>query len=99
MMQVLLLLSLVSTVGAFSSTATSGLPTYNIQTRRWAPAPDAERPYGIGRTLLGNGPVPAFTCLTQADNYLQAVYKFQASEGCTLRYAQGNMDQYKFIAG
>jgi len=89
-----ILLSIASSVGAFSTEATGGLPTYNPKNQRWLPAPDAEQPYGIGRTLLGNGPVPAFTRLTQPGNYMQAVWKFQASEKCTIRYAQGNMDQY-----
>ena len=95
-----LLLSTIVSVNAFgsfqakSNGKTKGLPTFDKNTQRWSPAPDAEEPYGIGRTLLGNGPVPAFTRLTSGDDYFQAVYKFQASEKCTTRYAQGNMDAY-----
>ncbi|VEU40770.1 unnamed protein product [Pseudo-nitzschia multistriata] len=99
---VVLLLSTLSLVNAFGSfgskkaspAATSPLPTFDKNTGKWSPAPNAEEPYGIGRTLLGNGPVPAFTRLTQSEDYMQAVYKFQASEKCTVRYAQGNMDAY-----
>ena len=96
-----ILLSTISVVNAFGSfqskssgTSTKGLPTFDKKSQRWSPAPDAEEPYGIGRTLLGNGPVPALTRLTQSDDYFQAVYKFQANEKCTIRYAQGNMDAY-----
>ena len=90
-------ISVVNAFGSFQSKSggnTKGLPTFDKETQRWSPAPDAEEPYGIGRTLLGNGPVPTFTRLTQSDDYFQAVYKFQASEKCTIRYAQGNMDAY-----
>lgn len=90
-------LSLVNAFGSFgkSKAATKGgLPTFDTKTQRWSPAPDAEEPYGIGRTLMGNGPVPFFTRLTSPDDYMQAVYKFQANEKCTIRYAQGNMDAY-----
>mmetsp|Transcript_5506 Transcript_5506/g.10047 ORF Transcript_5506/g.10047 Transcript_5506/m.10047 type:complete len:180 (-) Transcript_5506:283-822(-) len=93
---VFLLSTIISLVGAFSSTPTGddGMPKYNINTQKWSPTPNAEPPYGIGRTLLGNGPMPAFTRLTKPGEYMQAVYKFQASEKCTIRYAQGNMDAY-----
>lgn len=95
---IVLLLSALSLVNAFGTkkapTKTPGLPTFDKKTQLWSPAPGAEEPYGIGRTLLGNGPVPAFTRLTQPDDYMQAVYKFQAKEKCTIRYAQGNMDAY-----
>jgi len=96
-----LLLSTISLVNAFGSfkakskaPATKGMPTFDKTTQLWSPAPDAEEPYGIGRTLLGNGPLPAFTRLTSPDDYMQAVYKFQANEKSTVRYAQGNMDAY-----
>ena len=85
------------TVSAFTPevVSTKLLPTFDKSTQQWSPSSDnPEEPYGIGRTLLGNGPVPAFTRLTQSDDYLQAVYKFQASEKCTVQYAQGNMDAY-----
>merc|ERR1740117_2365153 len=91
-------LSLVNAFGSFgakSKAATkTGMPTFDKATQLWSPAPDAEEPYGIGRTLLGNGPLPAFTRLTGPDDYMQAVYKFQANEKSTIRYAQGNMDAY-----
>ena len=91
-------LSLVSAFGSFQgkskAAAKGGYPTFDKKTQRWSPAPNAEEPYGLGRTLLGNGPVPFFTRLTQSDDYMQAVYKFQASEKCTIRCAQGNMDAY-----
>jgi hypothetical protein len=91
-------ISLVTAFGSFQgkskATVKGGLPTFDKTTQKWSPAPDAEEPYGIGRTLLGNGPVPTFTRLTNPDDYMQAVYKFQASEKCTTRYAQGNMDAY-----
>ena len=88
-------LSLVSAFGPKSKAATKGgFPTFDKATQKWSPAPDAEEPYGLGRTLLGNGPVPFFTRLTQEEDYMQAVYKFQATEKCTVRYAQGNMDAY-----
>lgn len=91
-------LSLVNAFGSFQGKSKAavkgGFPTFDRKTERWSPAPDAEEPYGIGRTLLGNGPVPFFTRLTQGDDYMQAVYKFQAREKCTIRYAQGNMDAY-----
>jgi len=96
-----LILSTLSLVNAFNSfkgntnaSSKAGLPTFDKKTQLWSPAPDAEEPYGIGRTLLGNGPVPAFTRLTSPDDYMQAVYKFQATQKCTIRYAQGNMDAY-----
>ena len=94
-------LSLVNAFGSFgkskatSSTKAIGMPTFDKTTQLWSPSPDAtEEPYGLGRTLLGNGPVPAITRLTQTDDYMQAVYKFQANEKCGIRYAQGNMDAY-----
>jgi len=97
----LFLLSTISLVNAFGSfkgkpkaTEKTALPTFEKSTQLWSPSPDAEEPYGIGRTLLGNGPLPAFTRLTQSDDYMQAVYKFQANEKSTVRYAQGNMDAY-----
>jgi hypothetical protein len=88
-----------SVANAFSSSstqvATSLLPTFDKKTQRWSPAEGSEEePYGLGRTLLGNGPVPAFTRITQSDDYMQAVLKFQANEKSTIRYAQGNMDAY-----
>lgn len=97
---IVLLLSTLSLVNAFGSfgkpkaAAKGAYPTFDPKTQKWSPAPDAEEPYGLGRTLLGNGPVPFFTRLTQSEDYMQAVYKFQASEKCTIRYAQGNMDAY-----
>mmetsp|Transcript_22571 Transcript_22571/g.53282 ORF Transcript_22571/g.53282 Transcript_22571/m.53282 type:complete len:181 (-) Transcript_22571:88-630(-) len=99
---IVLLLSTLSLVNAFGSfgskkaapTSTPPLPTFDAKTQTWSPAPNAEEPYGIGRTLLGNGPVPTFTRLTNPDDYMQAVYKFQATQKCTVRYAQGNMDAY-----
>ncbi len=97
---IVLLLSTVSLANAFGSfgkttAATKGaFPTFDPKTQKWSPTADAEEPYGLGRTLLGNGPVPFFTRLTQPDDYMQAVYKFQATEKCTIRYAQGNMDAY-----
>mmetsp|Transcript_888 Transcript_888/g.2068 ORF Transcript_888/g.2068 Transcript_888/m.2068 type:complete len:178 (+) Transcript_888:124-657(+) len=91
-------LSLVNAFGSFQgkskAATTGGLPTFDKKSQKWSPAVDAEEPYGIGRTLLGNGPVPFFTRLTSPDDYMQAVYKFQANEKCTIRYAQGNMDAY-----
>jgi len=90
-------LSLVNAFGSFgkSKAATKGaFPTFDTNTQKWSPASDAEEPYGVGRTLMGNGPVPFFTRLTSPDDYMQAVYKFQANEKCTVRYAQGNMDAY-----
>ena len=89
-----------SVANAFSSSsstqvATSLLPTFDKKTQRWSPAEGSEEePYGLGRTLLGNGPVPAITRITQSDDYMQAVLKFQANEKSTIRYAQGNMDAY-----
>jgi hypothetical protein len=89
-----------SIANAFSSSSTtqvttSLLPTFDKKTQRWSPAEGSEEePYGLGRTLLGNGPVPAFTRITQSDDYMQAVLKFQANEKSTIRYAQGNMDAY-----
>jgi hypothetical protein len=102
MMKILVLLlstlSLVNAFGSFgakSKAATkTGMPTFDTKTQLWSPAADAEEPYPIGRTLLGNGPLPAFTRLTNSDDYMQAVYKFQANEKCDIRYAQGNMDAY-----
>jgi len=72
----------------------SALPTFDKNTQLWSPAEGAEEPYSIGRTLLGNGPVPALNRLTSSGDYMQAVYKFQAVEKCTLRYSQGSMDAY-----
>jgi hypothetical protein len=95
------LLSTITLVNAFGSfqgkskaTTTAGLPTFDKKTQKWSPAADAEEPYPIGRTLLGNGPLPAFTRLTNSEDYMQAVYKFQANEKSDIRYAQGNMDAY-----
>ena len=93
-------LSLVNAFGSFGSKKAAPAkngppsPTFDKNTQKWSPTPNSEEPYGIGRTLLGNGPVPAFTRLTQSEDYMQAVYKFQAAEKCTVRYAQGNMDAY-----
>jgi len=99
---IIFLLSALSLVNAFGSfkakskavTSKDGMPTFDKNTQLWSPAADAEAPYGLGRTLLGNGPLPAFTRLTSSDDYMQAVYKFQANEKSTVRYAQGNMDAY-----
>lgn len=91
-------LSLVNAFGSFQgkskAAAKGAYPSFDAKTQTWSPAPNAEEPYGLGRTLLGNGPLPFFTRLNSPDEYMQAVYKFQANEKCSIQYAQGNMDAY-----
>jgi hypothetical protein len=64
---------------------------------KWVPESDAERPeagYGVGRTFLKHGPLPAFRRIFQPADYEQAVLKFMDTEGCDRNVAQGNMDCY-----
>ena len=103
---VLLLIAIVTyvatSVDAFAATKSASktqisakdLPKFNKSTQRWEEAPTAEKGYPIYETLLRNGPVPFFTRLTNSDDYEQAVFKFQASEKCSINEAQGNMDAY-----
>ena len=101
-MKLLSLVCLVSAsvglVDAFSAKqaqlSAKDLPKFNKSTQRWEKAATAETGYPIYETLLRNGPVPFFTRVSSADDYEQAVLKFQAAEKCSINEAQGNMDAY-----
>jgi len=72
-------------------------PRFDRATQRWSPSTPDEGPeagYGIGRTLLLQGPKPFIHRLFQPDDYEQAVLKFMAGEKCSRVEAQGNMDAY-----
>ncbi|KAL3933846.1 MAG: hypothetical protein SGARI_003610, partial [Bacillariaceae sp.] len=85
---------LVDAFAAKQAAKQTALPTFNKSTQRWEKPATAEKGYPIYETLLRNGPVPFFTRLTNADDYEQAVMKFQANEKSSINYAQGNMDAY-----
>lgn len=72
-------------------------PKFDKSTERWiatSPEETAEAGYGIGKTLLLQGPKPFFHRLFQPDDYEQAVLKFMAVEKVSREQAQGNMDAY-----
>jgi hypothetical protein len=80
-----------------SSWTLSMAPRFDASSQRWVPASDEEGPeagYGIGKTLLLQGPKPFLHRLFQSDDYEQAVLKFMANEKCSREEAQGNMDAY-----
>lgn len=72
------------------------MPTYNKQTNKWEAPPneDTSDCYGPVGSLLRHGPSPFIQRVANADQYEQAVLKYQAAEGCSRLEAMGNMDAY-----
>jgi len=81
-----------------SSSRLSMAPKFDKAEGKWVPSdPATEGPeagYGIGKTLLLQGPKPFLHRVFQPDDYEQAVLKFMATDKVGRREAQGNMDAY-----
>ena len=88
-------ISAVATTTRKSTTLLHMAPQFDGE--KWVATSDAELPtagYGMGKTLLLQGPKPFLTRLLQPDDYEQAVLKFMATDQCDRSTAQGNMDAY-----
>mmetsp|Transcript_5765 Transcript_5765/g.8565 ORF Transcript_5765/g.8565 Transcript_5765/m.8565 type:complete len:194 (-) Transcript_5765:1815-2396(-) len=75
-------------------------PTFDKSTGLWEPAAGEQDTLDpVLNSLLRQGPGPVIVRLTKPQDYEQAVLKYQASEGCSLPEAQGNMDAFFNNAG